>query len=113
LREKKIQGNAPDFVSKTLKENANLVKEVRKQFQMLKPERFKRIPHLERGEEIDLNEVVEAAVDRRAGKSPSEKIYVERNLEDLVDQFVYRLMDILGLKTPLKRWGGPENLETE
>jgi len=49
---------------------------------MLKPERFKRIPHLERGEEIDLNEAIEAAVDRRAGKSPSEKIYVERNRKD-------------------------------
>jgi hypothetical protein len=82
LREKEIQEKEPDFVPKTIKENAELVKEVRKQFQMLKPERFKRIPHLERGEEIDLNEAIEAAVDRRAGKSPSEKIYVERNRKD-------------------------------
>jgi len=82
LREKEIQENAPDFVSKTLEEKAELVKEVRKQFQMLKPERFKRVPHLERGDEIDLNEAVEAAVDRRAGKSPSEKFYVERNRKD-------------------------------
>ena len=37
---------------------------------------------MERGEEIDLNEAIEAAVDRRAGKSPSEKIYVERNRKD-------------------------------
>ncbi len=82
LREKGIQEEVPDFVPKTLEENADLVKEVRRQFQMLKPERFKRIPHLERGEEIDLNEAIEAAVDRRAGKSPSEKIYVERNRKD-------------------------------
>ena len=82
LREKGIHDEDPDFVPKTLEANADLVKEVRKQFQMLKPERFKRIPHLERGEEIDLNEAIEAAVDRRAGKSPSEKIYVERNRKD-------------------------------
>ena len=82
LREKGIHDQEPDFVSKTLEENADLVNEVRKQFQMLKPERFKRIPRLERGEEIDLNEAVEAAVDRRAGKPPSEKIYVERNRKD-------------------------------
>jgi len=82
LREKGLHDQEPDFVSKTLEENADLVNEVRKQFQMLKPERFKRIPRLERGEEIDLNEAVEAAVDRRAGKSPSEKIYVERNRKD-------------------------------
>jgi nitric oxide reductase activation protein len=49
---------------------------------MLKPERFKRIPHLERGEEIDLNAAIEATVDRRAGHSPSEKIYIERNRKE-------------------------------
>ena len=82
LWEKGVHDEDPDYVPKTLEANADLVKEVRKQFQMLKPERFKRIPHLERGEEIDLNEAIEAAVDRRAGKSPSEKIYVERNRKD-------------------------------
>jgi hypothetical protein len=82
LREKSIPDGEAGFVPKTLEENADLVNEVRKQFQMLKPERFKKIPHLERGEEIDLNEAVEAAVDRRAGQAPSEKIYLERNRKD-------------------------------
>ena len=27
-----------------------------------------------------------------------------RSLDDLVDQFVFRIMDVLGLKSPLKRW---------
>jgi len=44
LREKEIQEKEPGFVPKTIKENAELVKEVRKQFQMLKPERFKGFP---------------------------------------------------------------------
>lgn len=34
--------------------------------------------------------------------------HLPNSLEDLVDQFVYRLMDIMGLQTPLKRWGTPE-----
>ena len=70
------------FVDQTLESYSDLVAEVRRQFQMLKPERFKKIPHLERGEEIDLNAAIEASIDRRAGQSPSEKIYIEKNRKD-------------------------------
>jgi len=82
LKEKKLEAGSTDFVTKILESYADLVTEVRQQFQMLKPERFKKIPHLERGEEIDLNAVVEASVDRRAGHSPSEKIYIEKNRKE-------------------------------
>lgn len=30
-----------------------------------------------------------------------------QNLEDLVDQFVFRVMDVLGLESPIRRWGTP------
>ena len=30
-----------------------------------------------------------------------------KSLDDLIDQFVFRLLDALGLETPLKRWGEP------
>jgi 4-hydroxy-3-polyprenylbenzoate decarboxylase len=33
--------------------------------------------------------------------------HLPHSLDDLVDQFVFRLMDFLGFETPLKRWGGP------
>jgi hypothetical protein len=82
LQEKELETGAADFVVRTLECYADLVAEVRKQFQMLKPERFKRIPHLERGEEIDLDAAIEASVDRRAGRPPSEKIYVEKNRKE-------------------------------
>jgi nitric oxide reductase activation protein len=82
LKEKEAECGSTGFVDQTLESYSALVAEVRKQFQMLKPERFKKIPHLERGEEIDLNAVIEASVDRRAGRSPSEKIYIEKNRKD-------------------------------
>jgi nitric oxide reductase activation protein len=82
LKEKEAECGSTGFVDQTLESYSDLVAEVRKQFQMLKPERFKKIPHLERGEEIDLNAVIEASVDRRAGRSPSEKIYIEKNRKD-------------------------------
>jgi len=82
LQEKGLESGSAGFVAQTLESYAHLVAEVRKQFQMLKPERLKRIPHLERGEEIDLDAAVEAWVDRRAGQPPSEKIYVEKNRKE-------------------------------
>ncbi len=82
LKEKEIEAGSTGPVAAILEAYADLVDEVRRQFQMLKPERFRRIPHLERGEEIDLNAAIEASVDRRAGRSPSEKIYIERNKKD-------------------------------
>jgi nitric oxide reductase activation protein len=82
LKEKDAEIGSTEFVDRTLDSYSDLVAEVRRQFQMLKPERFKKIPNLERGEEIDLNAAVEASVDRRAGQSPSEKIYIEKNRKD-------------------------------
>ena len=82
LKEKDVETGSTGFVDQTLESYSDLVAEVRRQFQMLKPERFKKIPNLERGEEIDLNAAVEASVDRRAGQSPSEKIYIEKNRKD-------------------------------
>jgi nitric oxide reductase activation protein len=82
LQEKGLEAGSADFVTRTLESYADLVAEVRKQFQMLKPERFKKIPHLERGEEIDLDAAIEASVDRRAGQPPSEKIYIEKNRKE-------------------------------
>ena len=82
LREKEVETGSSGFVDRTLESYSDLVEEVRRQFQMLKPERFKKIPNLERGEEIDLNAAIEASIDRRAGQSPSEKIYIEKNRKD-------------------------------
>jgi len=82
LKEKDTEDGSTEFVDQTLDAYSDLVAEVRRQFQMLKPERFKKIPNLERGEEIDLNAAIEASIDRRAGQSPSEKIYIEKNRKD-------------------------------
>jgi nitric oxide reductase NorD protein len=82
LKEKAVETGSTTFVDQTLGSYSDLVEEVRRQFQMLKPELFKKIPNLERGEEIDLNAAIEALIDRKAGQSPSEKIYIEKNRKD-------------------------------
>ncbi len=65
-----------------LAEHAPLARAVRRQFEMLKPELFKKLKHLADGEEFDLDDVIAAVVDRRAGQPPSEKLYARRNKEE-------------------------------
>lgn len=55
-----------------------LVKEVVKQFRMLRHEEFSWRKKLMDGHEIDLDEVIKREVDRRSGITPSEKIYMEK-----------------------------------
>lgn len=55
-----------------------LVKEVVKQFRMLRHEEFSWRKKLMDGHEIDLDELIKSEVDRRSGITPSEKIYMEK-----------------------------------
>ncbi len=82
LREKKVHGGSPKFVSQIIEDYPQLIKEIRRQFQMLKPERWQRVYHLERGEEIDLDALIEAAIDRQAGIANPEKIYLEKKRKE-------------------------------
>ena len=88
LREKPIEppGAAPNsaaaspdrFVDETRRLHADLLRRVRKQFELLKPEEFRRMRRLIEGEELDLDRVVESHVDRRAGRPPDGAVYMSR-----------------------------------
>ncbi|MDE2922734.1 MAG: hypothetical protein OYL92_12040 [Acidobacteriota bacterium] len=88
LREKVIEppGTAPNeaaapagrFVDETRRHHADLLRRVRKQFELLKPEEFRRMRRLIEGEELDLDRVVESHVDRRAGRPPDGAVYMSR-----------------------------------
>ncbi len=88
LREKVIEppGTAPNeaaapagrFVDETRRHHADLLRRVRKQFELLKPEEFRRMRRLIEGEELDLDRVVETHVDRRAGRPPDGAVYMSR-----------------------------------
>jgi hypothetical protein len=68
-----------EFFDKTLKEHAALVAEIRRQFELLRPELFRKLKRLRDGEEFDLDAVIEALVEKKAGVTPSEKLYWRRN----------------------------------
>ena len=88
LREKAIEPLDPPsngsaapperFVDETRRHHADLLRRVRKQFELLKPEEFRRMRRLIEGEELDLDRVVETHVDRRAGRPPDGAVYMSR-----------------------------------
>ncbi|MBI4233846.1 MAG: hypothetical protein HY686_05335 [Chloroflexi bacterium] len=79
VREKSVAEGEITFYYQTLQAHASLVNQIRRQFEMVVPETFRKIKRLQDGEEFDLDAVIEAMVDRRMGTPPSEKIYWRRN----------------------------------
>ena len=78
LREVGLAEDNGAFFSRTLATYAELIPDIKRQFQRLRPKMFHPIKGLEDGEDIDLNAVVAARVDRRLGHTPSSKLYLAR-----------------------------------
>ena len=67
------------YYDSTLHSYASLAHQVRRQFELMVPEMFRKVRRLQSGEEIDIDEVIEAFVDIRTGVGPSEKLFWRRN----------------------------------
>ncbi len=68
-----------DFYEETLVRHHGLVTETRRQFELMRPESFRKIKRLEDGDEIDLDQAIEFLVDKRAGAGPLARFYYRRN----------------------------------
>ena len=82
LAEIPLASDTGDFFHQTLAAHAELLPEVRRQFQRIRPERYRVIHGLEDGEDFDLDAVITARADRRSGHSPSPKLYQARQREE-------------------------------
>jgi hypothetical protein len=79
LREQAVEGEEESFVAKVLEEDATLIRQLRKQFQLLKPELFKKLKRRDHGEEIDIDATIEGFVDRRVMGIAPERVYIKRD----------------------------------
>ncbi|MFN0145919.1 MAG: nitric oxide reductase activation protein NorD [Dehalococcoidia bacterium] len=79
VKESKLEQGEDNFYETTLREHAGLVAQTRKQFELMKPELFRKIKRLPEGEDFDLDAAVEWWIERKAGGAPSDKIYWRRN----------------------------------
>jgi nitric oxide reductase NorD protein len=79
VKEAKLEQGDDNFYEQTLKEHSGLVAQTRKQFELMKPEMFRKIKRLPDGEDFDIDSAIEWMVERKAGGAPNEKIYWRRN----------------------------------
>jgi nitric oxide reductase activation protein len=78
VRERVMKEGTSDFYTETLSEYRLLVNQVRARFEHFLPELFRKVTRRYDGEDLDLDQLVDLVVDRRAGTTPSEKIYWRR-----------------------------------
>ncbi|MSP78147.1 MAG: VWA domain-containing protein [Dehalococcoidia bacterium] len=79
VREKVVPEGDVGFWRQTVTTYAGLLNQIRRQFEMVVPESFRRIKGQTDGEDFDLDATLEAMIDKRAGITPSDKVYWKRN----------------------------------
>ena len=79
VREKNVEEGDINFFNDTLQNYAALCADIRRQFEMVVPENFRKVRKVIDGEDLDLDAAIEATIDLRIGRTPSEKIWWRRN----------------------------------
>ena len=79
VRERPLEEGGDEFYDKTLREHAGLVNETQRQFELLKPETFRKLKRLEDGEDVDVDAALDFLIQKRAGHGDIPKIYWRRN----------------------------------
>ena len=91
--DKSITGVENDFYQATLKRHAGLAKRIRYAFEFLKPEGLIRLRQWDEGEEFDYRAMLDFVVDKKAGKIPSDRLYI-KHVKQIRDVSVLLLVDL-------------------
>ena len=93
VQERTAVSGEPTFYQETLSQYAGLVEQIRRQFESIRPEIYRKQKRLPEGEDIDLDAAIEALIDLRSEVTPDERIYWRRN-KDERDVAVVFLIDM-------------------
>jgi len=81
LREIVLDGDNGDFFAATLERYSEVLPQVRRHFQKIRPASYRMVRGLEDGDEIDVDRTIEARVARRMGEIPDGRVYKARKKE--------------------------------
>jgi hypothetical protein len=81
LREIRVDGDGGDFFESTLLRYAELLPQIRRNFQRIRPASYRMVRGLEDGDEIDLERTIESRIARRMGEVPDNRVYKARKKE--------------------------------
>lgn len=93
VRERRAPDVAGDFYADVLRRHSGLVRQTRRVFECLRPEGLKRLRRWPDGDEFDYRQLVEAAIDRRIGDLPSDRLFIKR-VKERRDVAVLLLVDL-------------------
>ena len=93
VRDKRIPCNESTFYDNVLKQHKGLVKMIRYSFELLKPESLKILRHWIEGDEFDYNALLDFAIDKKAGLTPDDRLYIKRIKQER-DVAVLLLVDL-------------------
>ena len=79
VREKNVEEGDLNFYNDTIRNYAALSADIRRQFELVVPENFRKVRRVIDGEDLDLDAAIEATIDRLIGITPSEKVWWRRN----------------------------------
>ena len=79
LREQRATRTQEGFVAATFHEFGGIVTQIRRNFQLMRPERLRKMRYQVDGDDLDTDGLVEYVVDRRARVAPSGRVYIKRD----------------------------------
>ncbi len=79
VRERPAPARDTHFFEETLRRHGTLARSIRRQFEAIAAQTDRRQQRLEDGEDYDLDAAVDALVERRGGRSPSDKLFWRRS----------------------------------
>jgi len=95
VRERPAEEGPPDQVEAILTRRRGLIASLRRSFEVIRPDAFRKQRRRAEGEEIDLDAAVISMVERRTGLPPSDRVYISRE-KRLRDVSVVFLIDTSG-----------------
>ena len=82
LREQRATRVHEAFVAATFHEHGGVVSQIRRNFQLMRPERLRKMRYQPDGDDLDIEGIVEYVVDRRTRVSPTDRVYIKRDKKD-------------------------------
>jgi nitric oxide reductase NorD protein len=86
----RLRGDDFGFIDDVRRRHPTLVNQVRRQFGFIKPESWHRVRRSSDGDELELDSVIDAVIDRHAGQVNDSRVYVRRDraLRDVTAAFL-------------------------
>ena len=82
LREQRASRTQEAFVAATFHEFGGIVSQIRRNFQLMRPERLRKMRFQTEGDDLDTDGLVEYVVEKRAKIAPSGRVYIKRDKKD-------------------------------